>query len=104
MTPDEVRILSEHITPLHVFLAAVAGLQAGAIYAFASHLGTRLFHSTVMSSMFFLPLLVATALVQNRTWIVWLGLWGLWTVFSVGNAVGYRLRTRYEAHRRLKKR
>jgi hypothetical protein len=104
MQLPDTELIAEHITLVHVVVALLAGLQAGGIYAYANHLGTRMFHSVVMSSMFFLPLLFTTMATQERPWSVWLALWGLWTVFSLGNVAGYRLRTWYEIRRRLNKR
>lgn len=101
--PLEYSSYWEHVNIVTVLVAAISGLQSGAIYAFAEHLGTRYFHSLVMSSMFFMGIIAVSWLVAIE-WEEWVGIWLLWALFSLGNTIGYRLRSRYEIYRRLKKR
>jgi hypothetical protein len=82
----------EHVTLLEILIAALAGLQAGAFYAWSQRLGTHFFHSALLSANFFTAIIVASAIVNKEEWEEWVGIWVLWLTFQLGVTSGYKLR------------
>lgn len=83
-----------HVSLLELLIAALAGLQAGAFYAYSQRLGTHFFHSFTLSANFFSAVIVSSALVDRENWENWVGVWLLWLVFQAGVDLGYRIRVR----------
>ena len=84
-----------HVTLLEVLVAAFAGLQAGAFYAWSQRLGTHFFHSAILSANFFTAIIISSALVDRTEWEEWVGVWLLWLIFQLGVTSGYKIRKRW---------
>lgn len=87
------------VGPIELAVALLVGIQAGATYAWHQRLGTRLYHTVVLSGMFFIAMLIARGTLGSENWESWLGLWLLYVVFAIGIDGGYRGRSRVEKRR-----
>lgn len=86
--------------PTELIASFLIGGQAGAFYAYQQKLGTRAYHTIVMSGMFFMTLAIVRMLAGEELWVHWLSAWLLSALFAIGNVVGYSVRDDIESRRR----